>query len=477
MTDILEQKTGRDRNTGVISQEYMFSAFIREIIAIMKFKTAESGIHFTVNIDCNIPDKLSADLAGMRDILTGIFGYIIRRAALAAEHQANTVYAGQGYITFCADLEDFNSTDVKIKMEISESLSGEIFTLLLTQNVLADKRTAVVENPEKNNILVYEQRVIYANSIIRTLDSLGVNYKLVSGVSAFYNCLESNDYSYVFLPQALYEDVRIRYSYLTPFVKFAVFTDTDEEVLKGNVSAIAMPVHCITIANLLNGVSGGEGGRNEKFNIKGLDAEKGIVMADNNMQNYIKVLSLFQKDALEKISGLKAFMETDNIRSYTINAHSLKSACAIIGADSLSETSKLLENAGIRNDMAFIREHTAAFIAELETLISKINLALEEEPEKDGNSAINAEVLINELSCLKNALNAFDFPQINNASDSLQKYAFGKISAAQSANKPLNLGESVRAILENKLKGNYDEAVSIIDALTLELKKERRNGQ
>jgi len=471
MNQVLEDNITETGKTETLFQEYAFSAFIRELTAVIRAKAVKANIHFTVNIDCNIPDRLYADITGFSRTLTGIFDYLLNNTA----HEcASNSCAGQKYISFCADLEELNNDIAKIKMEIKESGNGETVTLALTQKTLSEKKTAAVNNPENVNILVYEQRAVYAKSIVRTMENLGVSYKLVSGVSSFYRCLESKNYSLVILPLPLYDDVRIRNLHNSARVKFAVIAGTDEEIPKDNSSSVIEPLHSITVAGLLDGVSSGEGEKNADAQINGTDTDNDVMSGSSPFNNR-NILFLFQKDAQEKIKEIKACADTGNIKLYTINMHALKSAAAIIGAERLSETAKTLENAGKRGDIDYIGKHTGEFISDLETVIREINKTLDGVSVKNENSAVNTDLLISELARLKNALNAIDLLEINSAADSLQKFILNKIPAEQNGGA-YNIDMSVRAIIENKLTGNYDEAVSIIDTLMGGLDKGRQDG-
>ena len=105
--------------------------------------------------------------------------------------------------------------------------------------------------------------------------------------------------------------------------------------------------------------------------------------------------------------------------------------------------------------------HNASFVEDLEALLCNIEAALSEEAEKEHNGFIDKELLNNGLSGLKTALNTLNTAEINKAINILQD--FTQVS---------DIGGSVSAILQNKLIGEYEEAISIIDTLTQKLKDE-----
>ena len=191
-----------------------------------------------------------------------------------------------------------------------------------------------------------------------------------------------------------------------------------------------------------------------EINIDGLDTKKGITMAGGKAEKYLKILSLFCSDGHTKINEIKTCLETENTPLYAVHTHALKSSTAIIGSDKLSNTAKALEQAGKDGDLAFIHANNAAFIADLEILLRNINTFLSKGAEESQKSPIDRELLKNELSRLKTALNDFDFNGINSAVDSLQGFT-----------QAADVGDTVSKILQNKLIGEYDEAILLIDTL------------
>jgi CheY-like chemotaxis protein len=198
-----------------------------------------------------------------------------------------------------------------------------------------------------------------------------------------------------------------------------------------------------------------------EIKIEGLDTEKGLAMAGWKIDRYKKILTLFYKDGLEKIKEIQTCLETGNTSLYTIYVHALKSATAIVGSDKLSETAKSLEAAGKQGDLAFIHAYNGAFITDLEELFLNINAFLSEEAKKGQKIVIDKELLKEELSRLKTALINFDIAETNKAVNFLQELTLAP-----------DIGNSINTILQNKLIGEHDEAVSQIETLLQELDKQ-----
>jgi len=192
--------------------------------------------------------------------------------------------------------------------------------------------------------------------------------------------------------------------------------------------------------------------------VDGLNIEKGMVSAGGNLKNYLNLLSTFHMDGASKVNEIKKYIETGDIQSYTINVHALKGACANIGSSELSEAAAALEKAGKNGDLSFIRDNNAVFISNLETILNNINIALMKEAKESKKDHIDRNLLKTELSNLKTALVDFDYFKIEDSVTNLQDFT-----------QDADIGDSVRAILKKILTGEYEEAVSMADALLREL--------
>jgi len=191
-----------------------------------------------------------------------------------------------------------------------------------------------------------------------------------------------------------------------------------------------------------------------KIAINGLNVEKGLALTGGKMKNYIEILHSFYRDGIEKIQQLKECLETENLPLYVIYVHALKSASAIIGAEKISKFAEELEKAGRQGYSVYIRANNAVLTAELETFLHEINAVLSGEEKKNRVSFTDKELLKTGLSKLKQALNTYNSLEINKSADLLHDFT-----------RAADVGDSVRTILEKRLTGEYDEAVSLIDSL------------
>ena len=201
-------------------------------------------------------------------------------------------------------------------------------------------------------------------------------------------------------------------------------------------------------------------GKNIKIDIDGLNVKNGIAMTSGNEDKYIQLLSFFYKETLVKIREVRKSLDMGDIKLYIVHVHALKSAIAIIGGDALSKSALALENAGKHGDLDFIHANNTVFISELEALLYNINLFLSEVDSGNKENFNNNEQLKTELSRLRAALIAMDSTVINSAADALRGFT-----------RAPQVGDTVSTILQNKLIGAYDDAITMIDKLVLELGK------
>jgi CheY-like chemotaxis protein len=201
----------------------------------------------------------------------------------------------------------------------------------------------------------------------------------------------------------------------------------------------------------------------DAITIDGLDVKKGVFLSGGTMDGFLETLAIFCKDGYEKIDDINACLKSGNLKLYTVHVHALKSASANVGAAALSESAEALEMAGEREDLAYIRSHTPAFISSLELILRRIFDALAVHKEKNGgeNAFQNTDLLIRELVILKEALENLDAGAMNESIEILQKMK-----------QKDNFGSVIDDISGKILVAEYDEAVESVKSLLKELKNE-----
>jgi hypothetical protein len=88
----------------------------------------------------------------------------------------------------------------------SEYGKGSTFTVTLPQTVRSKQPLAAVTNPTEKNVLVYERREVYANSIIYGISNLGVGCTCVSSDSELHEKMRNQMYNFIFISPVLFNN-------------------------------------------------------------------------------------------------------------------------------------------------------------------------------------------------------------------------------------------------------------------------------
>jgi HPt (histidine-containing phosphotransfer) domain-containing protein len=169
-------------------------------------------------------------------------------------------------------------------------------------------------------------------------------------------------------------------------------------------------------------------------------------------------LRTFLQDVGARFVLLEAIPDSSGLPAFTTFSHALKSALANIGADALSESAAVLEQAGRDGDMAVIRDKLAAFREDLAGLTARVGAATEEARSGPGEAAGEAaleELSREALTSLKSALEAKDTDGVDNALAKLQNF---------------QLSPKTRAVVDDLaqhiLFGDFRKAAEAVRALT-----------
>ncbi|MCL1894264.1 MAG: response regulator [Holophagaceae bacterium] len=144
--------------------------------------------------------------------------------------------------------------------------------------------------------------------------------------------------------------------------------------------------------------------------IEGLDVPRGIEATGGTKASYLEVIKLYCRDVKERIEYLTYLFAKDHLNNFITHVHALKSASATIGAFDLSKNARVLEDAGIRNDMETIKDNVGAFRAQIGVLVERLNAVVEASENFDNceeNKLLNIDLATTMIQ-LKEALVAED---------------------------------------------------------------------
>ncbi|MDR2952224.1 MAG: response regulator [Treponema sp.] len=188
--------------------------------------------------------------------------------------------------------------------------------------------------------------------------------------------------------------------------------------------------------------------------IPGVDTAKGIVMTGGKEAGYRAVLSMFRKDAEDRLPLLQTTPGEDALPSFVTQVHALKSASASIGAAEISARAAALEAAGKSGDMAFIRQNLPAFARQLAELAENINFFLSAAA---GDAGTNQGICAPVLRELAAALKSHNASEIDRVLEIINE-------------KPLDskTKELVEKISDDVLMTEFDRALKTIEDILAE---------
>ena len=296
INDILDFSKIESGNIGIVRNEYMPSSLINDVVHIIKSKAHKPGLRFVVNIDNQIPAALEGDVKRIRQVMLNLLGNAVKYTDRGhVSLSVNMTPEGGDAIMLVIEVADSGSgikqedmaklfdkftrfdqarnrnvegtgLGLAITKSVVEAMDGEIevrsapgqgsvFTVRLPQGIIDHRKLAVVDDVENKKVLIFERREVCRNSIVQTMEGLGVIHKLVATTSEFYNDLVSNAYSFVFVAAVLYERAKQEYGELKTDARIMLVAEFGEAVKEKNISVLTTPIFTLPVADFLNGVS------------------------------------------------------------------------------------------------------------------------------------------------------------------------------------------------------------------------------
>jgi len=273
---------------------YSLSSLLNDIIIMTQVRVAKKPIIFIVDVEPSLPNLLNGDEVRMRQILVNVLSNAVKytRSGFICFTVGGRVSADGQSINLNFEIADsgigikeqdmpslfrsFTRLDMKrnqgvegtgLGLAITHSIcqamggdvhvtstygEGSVFTVKIPQGIIDKEPLARVSDPEQKAVLCYEKHPLYARSIARTLQNLGVPVTLKDDAEEFFRELASGRYPFAFVDEELAEiaDNQIRAGALktTP----VLFADSDGGASFKNIPVINRPAYIVSVANALN---------------------------------------------------------------------------------------------------------------------------------------------------------------------------------------------------------------------------------
>lgn len=158
----------------------------------------------------------------------------------------------------------------------------------------------------------------------------------------------------------------------------------------------------------------------DKIDIPGLNV-KGALALLRNEKLYLNFLKEYYNSIDEKAEKIQAAYDADDIHTYTIEVHALKSSSRQIGAEALALDAERLEKAGNENDRDVIDAGTFKLIWDYKSLKKRLAVLYENEA-SDEKVTLNAEVVKGLVDNIARSIEDFDFVSVDEAFGKLSEY-------------------------------------------------------
>jgi signal transduction histidine kinase/FixJ family two-component response regulator len=273
---------------------YSLSSLLNDIIIMTQMRVEKKPIIFIVDVESSLPNLLNGDEVRLRQVLINVLSNAVKytRSGFIRFTVTGQVSSDDKSVALDFEVADsgigikeqdmpslfrsFTRLDLKrnqgvegtglglaITRSICQSLGGDVhvtstygegsvFTVKIPQGIIEKNPLAQVTDPAQKAVLCYEKHPLYAMSILRTLESLGVPVTLKDDAEEFFQELASGNYPFAFVDEEIagIADDQIKAEALktTP----VLITDSGEAVAFRNIPVINRPAYIVSVADVLN---------------------------------------------------------------------------------------------------------------------------------------------------------------------------------------------------------------------------------
>ena len=163
-----------------------------------------------------------------------------------------------------------------------------------------------------------------------------------------------------------------------------------------------------------NETTDGEKEKLARLEEKGISTQAGLQYCTGDIEFYHEMLTEFARDAEGKITDIRDAFQREDHKDYQTRVHALKSTSKMIGANTLSEMAKDMEDAAKKQDTAYIKENHEALLAKyretVQNLFDVLSLGepIPSEKRPQAGTEISKDELLKHLSELKKSLDTFE---------------------------------------------------------------------
>ncbi|MCR5272917.1 MAG: response regulator [Lachnospiraceae bacterium] len=185
--------------------------------------------------------------------------------------------------------------------------------------------------------------------------------------------------------------------------------------------------------------------------VDGVSVDEGIKFS-GGVDSFVFSIRLFYDTIYDNLKVISGAYRERNLKLYTIKVHALKSSARIIGATELSELCAAIEDAGNKNDTAFLAENHDRLVNDYMAYKDKLKKFEEMEKEDDNREMIPLDILSDAINALTELVSTMDYDGVEMVLDQLGEYKM--------PDKEKNI---IQDFTMAKKKFDWDEMEKILD--------------
>jgi PAS domain S-box-containing protein len=328
INDVLDFSKVESGKLDIVTADYLLSSMLNDVISVIRMKVMEKPIELLIYVDGNIPNNLYGDVVRIRQIVMNLLSNAVKYTQRGfitlqvggqqlnediLELKISIIDTGIGikkedYSKLFGDFVQVDTTKnrgiegtglgLAISKNLCELMGGDIvfssvygegstFTMTIPQKIIGKNPLVRVENPENKPVLLYEIHKEIAKSLCYAFENLGIAYTWVNLQSKFYEALVEKKYAYIFTGYPMLEGVLQVLEKMELSVKIVVMAEYGTNVGDPNVVILPLPVHSLSIANILNNVSEYAGMEDNSEAIRFIAPQAKVLIVDDINTNLI----------------------------------------------------------------------------------------------------------------------------------------------------------------------------------------------
>lgn len=197
------------------------------------------------------------------------------------------------------------------------------------------------------------------------------------------------------------------------------YVDWDDAIGEGESNVLPAAVEQNVATDVV--MEYGEADRVALLQEAGMDTKSGLQYCRGDEKFYVQLLDRFVQDAVKKETELEDCYAREDWDNYRIRVHALKSTAKTIGAHSVSEKARMLEEAAKNHEADYIRQHHSQLLDHYHETVQKIQDVLgtgEEDALQEKEQCgieISRDELLERFRNLKECLDTFEADRAESA--------------------------------------------------------------